>query len=152
MDIDEALKEMARREVDSRLDDFIHTIEYTVDSSDFVSVDGEEGDYGITRYLHDGKCFLVNFNFAGDWEENIITPYGIDLVIRAIFNESFQLGIQIETIDGEDRKALRQYFGNTKADQKQSQLGDYMNSPHIDQECKDGITEYLNKLRNFGVE
>lgn len=148
--MNDAINEIVKRAVDARLDDFLNDLDYTTDASDFVCVDGEEGDYGITRYLHDSKCFLVNFNFAGDWEESTLTPYGIELIVSPMFKESFQL--DIETIDGEDRKALRQYFGNTKADQEQSRLGDYLNSPHLDQECKDGITEYLNQLRRFGIE
>lgn len=148
--MNDAINEIVKRAVDSRLDDFMNDLDYTVDASDFECVDGEEGDYGITRYLHDGKCFLVNFNFAGDWEESILTPYGIELIVSPIFKESFQL--DIETIDGEDRKALRQYFGNTKADQAESRLGDYLNSPHIDQESKDNITSYLNSLRNLGLD
>ncbi len=100
--------------------------------------------------MHEGKCFLVNFNFAGDWEENILTPYGVELFVSSLFKVNVEL--DIPTIDGEDRKALLKYFGNTKADSIERQIGAYRNSPHLDQASKDEMTGYLNSLRNLGEE
>lgn len=148
--MNDAINRSVSSAIESHLDTVLNSLEYTTDTSEYVYVDGEEGDHGITRYLHEGKCFLVNFNFAGDWEENILTPYGIDLLIRPIFNESIEL--DIETIDGENMKTLLQYFGNTKAHQEEMRLGNYLDSPHVDQESKDEITKYLNGLRNLGLD
>ena len=148
--MNDAINRIVSLAIESHLDTVLNSLEHTTDTSEYVCVDGEEGDYGITRYLHEGKCFLVNFNFAGDWEENIITPYGIDLLIRPIFNESVEL--DIETIDGENMKTLLQYFGNTKAHKEEMRLGNYLDSPHVDQESKDEITKYLNWLRNLGLD
>lgn len=148
--MNDAINNIVNSVLYNHLDDFLNDLEYETDHSDFVNVDGEEGDYGVIRYLYNGKCFMVNFNFAGDWEENILTEYGIDLVVRPIFNPSIKL--DIKTIDGEDRVALLQYFGNTMAKKEEYNIGDYLNSPHIDQEPKDNITDYLNELRNLGLE
>lgn len=150
MQMNEAICRIVTDALNSHLDELLDSLEYTTDTSDFICVDGEEGDYGITRYLHEGKCFLVNFNFAGDWEENILTSYGVELFVSSLFKVNVEL--EIPTIDGEDRKALLKYFGNTKADSIEGQIGAYRNSPHLDQASKDEMTGYLNSLRNLGEE
>lgn len=79
---------------------------YTRDDKFFVSVDGEEGDYGVTRYLLEGECILVEFNHAGDDIEYIHTKYGYEKFIRPMFN--FELDIEY-LIDASQENCLSHY-------------------------------------------
>ncbi len=48
----------------------IEDIDYILDNSNFNIVDGEEGDYGIKRYLsNDNQLLAVRHIFGGDYEE-----------------------------------------------------------------------------------
>ena len=63
----------------------------TSDSSDFVVVDGEEGDYGIIRYKDSsGEVVAIKIVHGGDDEELQITEYGKSIIFSK-FREVFEV-------------------------------------------------------------
>lgn len=80
----------------------------TKDASEYVYVDGEEGDYGIIRYLDsDNKLVLVKLIFGGDKEDCKLTNHGKQLIKQHLF-KSLE-----ETIDSSDvcsEEDLKSFF------------------------------------------
>lgn len=48
----------------------------TIDDSQFVVVDGEEGDYGIYKYFHNTELVAKRTIYGGDVEDTEFTEYG----------------------------------------------------------------------------
>lgn len=69
-------------------------IRYKIDDSDFVVLDGEEGDSGIIRYYSlDGKLLAVRNVYGGDDEDTEFTSYAISLMklmVQDILIEKFK--------------------------------------------------------------
>lgn len=63
----------------------------TADHTDFVVVDGEEGDHGVIRYLDaTGELVATKTVHGGDSESLELTPYGKKFVaghFRSIFDK-----------------------------------------------------------------
>jgi hypothetical protein len=57
---------------------------HTTDSSEFVVVDGEEGDYGLIKYSDQGGLIAVKKVDGGDSEETYFTQYGVDKLIPLV--------------------------------------------------------------------
>lgn len=66
----------------------------TVDTSDFVVVDGEEGDYGMIRYLDSNdEVVATKFIQGGDMESLDVTKYGRQFLgekILRLFQQTLQ--------------------------------------------------------------
>lgn len=64
------------------LDSEVHDIDSKADYKDFVSVDGEEGDYGIVRYYDktNNQLLAVRTIHGGDSEDTEFTQYGASLL------------------------------------------------------------------------
>ena len=75
----------------------------SADYTDYVYVDGEEGDHGIVRYLDSaGKIVAVKTIFAGDDESLDVTDYGRKIVADKL-TEAFATAIsKMATISLDD--------------------------------------------------
>jgi hypothetical protein len=62
------------------------------DCSNFVYVDGEEGDFGVTRYLLNGEVVFIELNLAGDRYDYYYSEYAVKNLIQPKFNFQIDLG------------------------------------------------------------
>lgn len=58
----------------------VDDIEYKSDYSDFISVDGEEGDHGVIKHFKGEMLIAQTFVHGGDMEETEFTPQGEELL------------------------------------------------------------------------
>jgi hypothetical protein len=62
-----------------------HDLQLEADHTDFVYVDGEEGDFGIIRYKDaTGQVVAIKNIHGGDSEDLELTDYGRPLVAKLI--------------------------------------------------------------------
>ncbi len=68
------------------------------DHTDFVFVDGEEGDHGVVRYRNaDGQLIAEHVIHGGDSDDWNLTPLGAELVktrLMALFAEVVETKVQ----------------------------------------------------------
>jgi len=60
------------------------SVEFRVDSSDFVVVDGEEGDYGTTKYFIGDDLVAVKTDYGGDSYDYEYTEFGKSFMLNLI--------------------------------------------------------------------
>jgi hypothetical protein len=66
-----------RMKMRSPIDELDRTLDFVADHSEFVCVDGEEGDYGkVTYRTPEGVIVAVRTILGGDDEETVFTPEG----------------------------------------------------------------------------
>lgn len=118
----------------------------TADDSEYCVVDGEEGDFGIIRYMLDGECIMVYFNHAGDDECRIITQYALDKYIRPLFN--FEINVHC-LIDSSIENCIA-HFCDREYSKMLSSIGSVesiRNSEYLNDEQKNSILDQLEHLQ-----
>lgn len=117
MDLADGLHTIIQFEISDRCYKLVNDLTVTTDDSLFKVVDGEEGDFGITRYFMDtgwpgdDKCIAVEFNFAGDHVELYFCN-----AIKPILKEKFgELADCVETFDGNFPDYLLAVFNRQRA-------------------------------------
>lgn len=75
MDIQDHINQTLSNQIYLILDDIFEHLHYDIDADKFESVDGEEADYGILRYLNKDKiCVAFKFVYGGDVEDMYLCP------------------------------------------------------------------------------
>lgn len=118
------------------------------DRENFEYVDGEEGDYGIVRYLHKNECVMVEFNLAGDWIEYQYTKYAVDNIIQPKFN--FKLDIPY--LEDSSQENCVAHLMVKRFDKLKSQIGtleSVLTSSWLDEDQKKEIEELFRFHESF---
>ncbi len=77
-------------------------IKYNSDYSEFIVVDGEEGDYGVIKHFPENKILLaITIVNGGDDEDTQFTQYGKALCTATVINALEDCLTYIYTTNGE---------------------------------------------------
>lgn len=89
----EDLIQLARQSWEVLIDKFVSTLQR--DSEFYAFVDGEEGDFGLTRF-HDGlRTYFVWVNFGGDRYDFYATEYGKQELRKALTRDGAHLSLLV---------------------------------------------------------
>lgn len=111
MDIQDHINQTLSNQIYFILDDIFQNLHYDIDYDKFESVDGEEADYGILRYLNKDKgCVAFKFVYGGDSEDMYLCPAIKDILepkIGILVNSlSYINGDNVEYLEKVFRRSL----------------------------------------------
>lgn len=119
-----------------------------IDDDNFVCIDGEEGDYGVTRYIYKGECVMVEFNLGGDSIDYQYTKYAVDNIIQPKFN----FKIDIRYLEDSSPDNCVAHFMVKRFYELKSQIGSLesvRSSQFLDESHKKEIEDVYNKYASF---
>lgn len=107
MDIEDHINQTLSNQIYLILDDIFQHLYYDIDSDKFESVDGEEADYGILRYLNKDKvCIAFKFVYGGDSEDLYLCP-----IIKEILEPKIGILVNyLSYINGDNVEYLEKVF------------------------------------------